>query len=110
MLINGLKGINNYTQGDQLFLVLDCTAEEALAMDTAHVKVMTDAGDLAKEYFGYAKQSASIDAATGYVTLICFHDEDGTGAGLNALGVKVAQMGKQNDDTQAVLAALLGGE
>ena len=110
MLINGLKGIDNYTKDNQLILVLNCTAEEALTMDTSHVEVRTDAGDLAEEYFGYAKQSATVDAVTGYVTLTCYHDEDGAGASVAALGAKVSEMDKQANDTQAVLAALLGGE
>ena len=110
MYINGLKGIHNYTQGNQLILIFECSAEEALAIDTSHVKVVTDAGDVADEYFGYAKQSATVDAVTGHVTLTCYHDENGAGAGVTALGAKVSEMGKQANDTQAVLTALLGGE
>lgn len=110
MLINGLKGIDNYTEDTRLILVLDATADEVMGIDTAHVAVTTDAGDVAEEYFGYVKQSAAIDMATGYITLTCYHDTDGAGAAVTALGKKVSGMSKQNDETAAVLATLLGGE
>ena len=101
MLINGIKATNSYVQGNQLFLVLECTADEALAMDTAHVKVTTDEGDLAEEYIGYAKQSVTVDANTGGVTLVCFHDEDGTGAAVNALASELIAEKAKNADLQA---------
>ncbi len=101
MLINGIQATHNYTQGNQLFLVLNCTAEEALAIDTAHVKVTTDAGDLAEEYIGWAKQSVMVDANTGSVTLVCYHDEDGTGAAVNALASELIAEKARNADLQA---------
>lgn len=119
MYINGLKGINNYIQGNQLILILECTADEALAMDTTHVQVATDQGDLAEEYFGYAKQSAMVDAVTGQVTLVCYHDTDGAGAAVTALGEALAAEKQKNADLQAQveeqalaieeLAAMLAG-
>lgn len=101
MLINGIKATHNYVQGDLLHLVLECTAEEALAMDTAHVKVTTDAGDLAQEYIGWAKQSATVDATTGRVTLVCYRDEDGAGAAVSALASELIAEKARNADLQA---------
>ncbi|MBQ9955831.1 MAG: hypothetical protein IJO87_10500 [Eggerthellaceae bacterium] len=110
MLVNGIKYHNHAEGANFLNLVLGGTVDQALAMDTSRIQFITDEGDLAEEFFGFVKKSATVDAATGRVTLHCVLDPSGSGAAVNALGAELKDVKAKNDDTQAVLAALLGGE
>ncbi len=72
MKANGITCLDNWVEGDgSLMLVLDCTADEALAMDTLTIDVTTDDGDLAERYVNYVKMCVTIDAETKRVTLRC---------------------------------------
>ena len=71
MKANGITCLDNWVEGGALMLVLDCTAEEALSMDTLTIDVTTDDGDLAERYVNYVKTCASVDAQTKRVTLRC---------------------------------------
>lgn len=120
MKINGLIAYDYQSNGNQLALVLGCTVDQALKMDVSRVEVKTDAGDLVEAFAGYAKRSATVDATTGRVTLLCQLDTDGSGAALNALAQELAASKAQNASLQAQLteqaaaikelAALIKGE
>lgn len=72
MKANGITCLDYYGGGDgSLTLVLDCTAEEALAMDTLVVDIETDDGDLAARFVNMVKISASVDAQSKQVSLRC---------------------------------------
>ena len=72
MKANGITCLDNWVEGDgSLMLVLDCTADEELAVDTLAIDVTTDDGDLAERYVNYIKTCASVDAQTKRVTLRC---------------------------------------
>lgn len=120
MKINGLTAYDYQSNGNQLALVLGCTVDQALGMDVSRVEVKTDAGDLVEAFAGYAKRSATVDATTDRVTLLCQLDTDGSGAALNALAQELAASKAQNASLQAQLseqaaaikelAALIKGE
>lgn len=91
MQANGLKAYDYAANGPDLVIVLGCTMEEALAMDTASIEVRTDAGDLAEVFAGYSKRSATVDVATGRVTLSLYLDTEGAGPAVSALAGKVTE-------------------
>lgn len=72
MKANGITCLDYYGGGDgSLTFVLDCTADEALAMDTLIVDVETDDGDLAARFVNLVKISASVEAQSKQVSLHC---------------------------------------
>lgn len=104
MRINGLTAYDYQSSGNDLALILGCGVSEALAMDTALIEVKTDQGSLVETFAGYAKRSATVDAATGRVTLLCYLDKDGAGAAVDALAKELAASKEANADLQAQLA------
>lgn len=120
MLINNVKAYDYRKSGGELALVLGCSVDEALAMDSALLNVTTDDGDFVEAFAGYAKRSATVDATTGRVTLLCYLDSDGSGAAVAALAQELSAAKAENADLQAQiaeqaaaireLAELVGGE
>ncbi len=104
MQINNVKAYDYQMQGNTLALILGCTVDQALGMDTSRIEVRTDDGDLVEAFAGFAKQSATVDANTGRVTLLCQLDADGSGAALNALSQDLAAAKAENASLQAQLA------
>lgn len=78
MLVNGIKSNDYKTINEELNIILVCTAEEALAMDTTIIKVTTDQGDLVEQFVGFVKISATVNAVSGEVTLKCVKDNSET--------------------------------
>lgn len=78
MNINGIPSNGYEAVGTDLYLKLNCTVDEALAMDVTVVEITTDTGDLAARGVGYVKTTVSIDAITGEVTLKCVKDNSET--------------------------------
>lgn len=120
MKINGLTAYDYQSSGNDLALILGCGVNDALAMDTSIIEVKTDQGSVVETFAGYVKRSATVDAATGRVTLLCYLDKDGTGAAVDALAKELAASKAQNASLQAQiseqaaaikeLAALIKGE
>ena len=120
MKINGLIAYDYQSNGGDLALVLGCSVEEALGMGTSIIEVKTDQGSTVETFAGYVKRSATVDAVTGRVTLLCHLDTDGTGAAVDALAKELAASKAQNADLRAQLieqaaairelAELIGGE
>lgn len=106
MNINGVTAYDYTQAGNDLALVLGCTVDEALAMNTAIIEVRTDAGDLVETYAGYTKRSATIDAITGRVTLSLFAAGDGTAAAVDALAKQAADMQAKLDKQAAAIEEL----
>ena len=104
MQINNVKAYDYQLQGSALALILGCTVDQALGMDTSRIEVRTDDGDLVEAFAGFAKQSATVDANTGRVTRLCQLDADGSGAALNALSQDLAAAKAENASLQAQLA------
>lgn len=105
MKINGKIAYDYTHAGNDLMLILGCTVDEALAMNTAMIEVRTDAGDLVETFVGYAKRRAAVDAITGRVTLELFTTGDNAAQAVDALNQKI-----DNTSTtiQAQLDALVG--
>lgn len=78
MKINGIKSNDYKIVDEELNIILVCTAEEALAMDTTIIKVTTDQGDLVEQFVGFIKISATVNAMSGEVTLKCVKDDSET--------------------------------
>lgn len=71
MKANGVTCLDYIEGAGSVRFVLDCTAEQALEMDTMQVDITTDDGDLATRFVALVKVSATIDAADGRCTLLC---------------------------------------
>lgn len=103
MKANGITCLDTWVEGDgALMLVLDCTADEALSMDTLTIDVTTDDGDLAERYVNYIKTCASVDAQTKRVTLRC---AAATGDVAQTITQVVAKIGEVTQAAEAAGAA-----
>ena len=103
MKANGITCLDTWVDGDgALMLVLDCTADEALSMDTLTIDVTTDDGDLAERYVNFIKTCASVDAQTKRVTLRC---AAATGDVAQTITQVVAKIGEVTQAAEAAGAA-----
>lgn len=103
MKANGITCLDTWVEGDgSLMLVLDCTADEALAMDTLKIDVTTDDGDLAERYVNYIKVCAVVDAETKKVTLRC---AAATGDVAQAITQVVVKMGEVSQAVESASVA-----
>lgn len=108
-VVNGLAAAGVYEDGRMLEIrLVGASVEEALAMDTSLIEERTASGDLVGAWAGYAKRSATVDVATGRVTLACYLDIDGAGAACDALAKRNAVLEAANADLQAQLDELAG--
>lgn len=108
-VVNGLDAAAVREDGRSLCIeLIGASVEEALAMDTSVIEERTSAGDLVRAWAGYAKRSATVDAATGRVTLACYLDADGAGAACDALAKRNAELEAANADLQEQVDELAG--
>ena len=79
MKINGIKALDYQDQGDRLVLTLSgTTLEEIAGMDTALLRVTTDAGDLVDAFAGYKVTRVAYDVATRAYTATLQRNVDDT--------------------------------
>lgn len=103
MQVNGITAYDYHTSGTELAIVLSCTVEQALAMDTSKIEIKTDQGSIVETFAGYAKKSATLDISTNCVTLLCQLDQNGTGAAVNRLAQDLAKARSHNASLQLQL-------
>lgn len=103
MLINGIKATNYVKTDTSLAMSLVCTVDDALAMDTAVIKVTTDQGNLVEKFIGYEKLSATVNAATKEVTLNCLKDDGGI---LHTLSTAIENNDEQHQELMLAVAEL----
>lgn len=101
MNINGIPAFDHKEEGCDLSLVLECTVDDALAMDTSRIVIATDEGDVVKTYAGYAKKHVTYDVAAKQVTLLCYLDTNGAGAAMAAFDQELTAEKMKNADLQA---------
>ena len=102
MKANGITCLDYYGGGDgSLTLILGCTAEEALTMDTLTVDVTTDDGDLAARFVNLVKVSATVDAQTKQVSLLCAAATGDMAKAVSDIVVKVADVEQAAADAKA---------
>ena len=102
MKINNITAYDYYLQNENsLVLILGCSVDEALKIDTSLLEVKTDDGNLVEAFGGYRKRSAAIDIDTGRVSLLCYLDTDGSGAAVDALAKQLTAEKQKNADLQA---------
>ena len=103
MQANGITAYDYHVNGAELVIVLSCTVDQALAMDTSKITIKTDQGSIVETFANYVKKSATLDVATNCVTLLCQLDADGSGSAVAALAQELAAAKTHNAALQLQL-------
>lgn len=108
MQLNGIELSTYSEQGNEVTFLLACSLFDALALD-GQTLTITSQGEPYKVFAGYSVMSVGVQGE--YTSMRCMRKlDEATEAAINGLDANVANLSKQNDETAAVLAALLGGE
>ncbi|MBQ9784298.1 MAG: hypothetical protein IJW29_02235 [Clostridia bacterium] len=108
MQLNNIELSTFSEQGNEVTFLLACSLFDALALD-GQTLTITSQGETYKVFAGYSVMSVGVQGE--YTAMRCVRKlDEATEAAIAGLDANVANLGKQNDETAAVLAALLGGE
>lgn len=108
MYLNNIELSTFSEQGNEVTFLLACSLLDALALDGQTLTIVAD-GEPYKVFAGYSVVSVGVQGE--YTAMRCMRKlDEATEAAINGLDAATAALGKQNDETAAVLAALLGGE
>lgn len=116
MKANNLKALDYQQQDKQLILTLSAvTFEQVATMDTALLRIMTDAGELVEAFAGYRLAHITFNAEKETFTAVLEQGaSDTTAQSLDALTKALAAAETQLIDTQLavcdVFEMLAGGE
>ena len=111
MKANGITCLDYTEDASSVRFVLECSAEQALAMDTTQVDVTTDDGDLAARFVALVKVSATVSAADGKCTLLCAVSTNDFVPMIESILARISaveQKADAADQIQAQLDALAG--
>lgn len=108
MQLNGIELSTYSEKANECTFLLDCSLGAALSLDGQTLTVTSGERTVAI-FDGYSVCGVEVAGEYTRMTAVRKLDE-ATEAAINGLDATCANLGKQNDDTAAVLAALLGGE
>lgn len=108
MKLNGIELSTYNPRANEVTFLLDCSLGAALSLDGQTLTV-TSGEKVIAIFSGYAVAGVSIQGEYTRMTAVRKLDE-ATEAAISGLDAGVKNLTEQNDDTAAVLAALLGGE
>lgn len=108
MQLNNIPLSTYSTKANEVTFLLSCTLGAALSLDGETLTVTSGERTVAI-FDGYTV--CGVEAAGEYTRMTAVRKlDEATEAAINGLDATCANLGKQNDETAAVLAALLGGE
>lgn len=108
MKLNNIPLSTYNPKGNEVTFLLDCTLGAALSLDGQTLTVTSGERTVAI-FDGY--QVCGVETAGEYTRMTaCRKLDEATAQAIEGLEAADAELGKQNDETAAVLAALLGGE
>lgn len=108
MKLNGIELSTYNPRANEVTFLLSCTLGAALSLDGQTLTVTSGERTVAI-FDGY--QVCGVETAGEYTRMTAVRKlDEATEAAINGLDANVANLSKQNDDTAAVLATLLGGE
>lgn len=108
MQLNGIELSTYNPRANEVTFLLSCTLGAALSLDGQTLTVTSGERTVAI-FDGY--QVCGVETAGEYTRMTAVRKlDEATAQAIEGLDANVAALGKQNDETAAVLAALLGGE
>lgn len=105
MELNGIELISNFDKANETTFTLNCTMEEAFALNDSDMLTITNGGDIVKQYGGY--EVCSVEQAGAYVRVRAVrHIDSNVATVITAMSSNMEGVNARLDEQDAALMEL----